>query len=451
MKNISGSSQNSGKNTITPLQPAQTVIFGCGLVIEESEDAFKWLFSTFLKAVEDKHPVGILTDQNRAMELAIKAVLPNTIHRWCKWHIFYKAKEHIGPNLYSKTSDFKDKFHRVLNHTRTIDEFEGAWNSLIAEYDLHSNTWLQDVWDKRDRWAPPYFKDFFFAKMTTTQRSECMNHVLKAYVSPSSTMHNFVKQYDKFIADRIAAEDKLEFDTSKDARQPRCGSPIERKAAKVYTDTMFAKFSDQVMMHIGCRNLPDKYIKKRWTSNAREGNKSRFNMHAAASRTHRHTLLFEACMDLSSKGDASVDAYHVAMRKITEALQEIRLMPTQEDATAILQVHTTSTHLSAESDDECANEMEDEDILEAQLHDDVLPPNRRKKRGRPRTARLKSAAEGGVRTKRKCSFCQEKGHYRTGCPQNPENLTKSKINKVCKKCQLPGHNTSTCGDPPLHT
>ena len=51
--------------------------------------------------------------------------------------------------------------------------------------------------------------------MTTTQRSECMNHVLKAYVSPSSTMHNFVKQYDKFIADRIAAEDKLEFDTSK--------------------------------------------------------------------------------------------------------------------------------------------------------------------------------------------------------------------------------------------
>lgn len=149
------------------------------------------------------------------MELAIQAVFPNTVHRWCKWHVFNKAKENIGPHLYSKTSDFKDKFHRVLNHTRTVDEFEGAWNSLIAEYDLQSNTWLQDAWDKRHRWAPPYFKDFFFAKMTTTQRSECMNHVLKAYVSPSSTMHNFVKQYDKFIADRIAAEDKLQFDTSK--------------------------------------------------------------------------------------------------------------------------------------------------------------------------------------------------------------------------------------------
>lgn len=38
----------------------QTVIFGCALVLEESEDAFKWLFTTFLQAVEDKHPVAIL-------------------------------------------------------------------------------------------------------------------------------------------------------------------------------------------------------------------------------------------------------------------------------------------------------------------------------------------------------------------------------------------------------
>lgn len=38
------------------------------------------------------------------------------------------------------------------------------------------------------------------------------------------------------------------FSYSQDARQPRSGSPIERKAAKVYTDAMFAKFSDQVYM-----------------------------------------------------------------------------------------------------------------------------------------------------------------------------------------------------------
>jgi hypothetical protein len=148
------------------------------------------------------------------MENAIKAVLPNTVHQWCKWHVFNTSKEHLG-QTYSNHPEFKDKFHKVLNHARTIDEFEDAWRSIITEYDLHDNTYLQKVWDDRSRWASPYFKSFFFAKMTTTQRSECMNHVLKGYVSPSSTMHNFVIQYDKFISDRIEAEDRKEFDTSK--------------------------------------------------------------------------------------------------------------------------------------------------------------------------------------------------------------------------------------------
>jgi hypothetical protein len=39
----------------------QTIIFGCAMVREETEDAFKWLFRTFLRAVGNKHPVGILT------------------------------------------------------------------------------------------------------------------------------------------------------------------------------------------------------------------------------------------------------------------------------------------------------------------------------------------------------------------------------------------------------
>ncbi|KAE8766425.1 hypothetical protein D1007_62350 [Hordeum vulgare] len=101
-------------------------------------------------------------------------------------------------------------------------------------------------------------------------------------------------------------------------------------------------------------------------------------------------------MDISSKCDASLVAYHVVMRKITEALQAICLMSTQEDVKGIPQAHTGYTHLFEESDDECANEIEDENILEAELHDDVLPPNPRKKRGRSRATRMKSAAEDGV-------------------------------------------------------
>ncbi|KAM0912865.1 hypothetical protein ACQ4PT_012524 [Festuca glaucescens] len=475
-------------------------------------DDDKWTVTKFLD--DHNHDLTSTPDQNKAMENAIKEVLPNTVHQWCKWHVFNTSKEHLG-TTYSNHPEFKDKFHKVLNHARTIDEFEDAWRSIIEEYDLHDNTYLQKVYDDRNRWASPYFKYCFFAKMTTTQRSECMNHVLKGYVSPSSTMHNFVIQYDKFIADRIEAEDNMEFATSKGNRRPRSGSPIERKAATVYTDSMFAKFSDQVYMsaayniqeirddgtyvtvhmdvenrerwsklvfpvhvnkekdefkcicklfehmgilcchilkvmtHIGYPTLPDKYILKRWTKHARIGaeislESLRKDKDAAASRTHRHNLLFHACMDLSSKGDISVDAFHIAMRHITEAVQQIDLSCTPEQPTTIPHTTAKSTNL-AEPEKESSGSDEEEDAMEEEQHDAVLPPDRRKKRGRPRASRYKKQIEGGIRKKKKCSFCGQKGHYRTGCSENPENATKSKIEKVCKRCKLPGHNSKTCG------
>lgn len=39
----------------------QTVIFGCALIREETDEAYKWLFRTFIQAMNGKKPVGILT------------------------------------------------------------------------------------------------------------------------------------------------------------------------------------------------------------------------------------------------------------------------------------------------------------------------------------------------------------------------------------------------------
>uniref|UniRef100_A0ACD5UH46 Uncharacterized protein n=1 Tax=Avena sativa TaxID=4498 RepID=A0ACD5UH46_AVESA len=126
----------------------------------------------------------------------------------------------------------------------TIDEFEAAWEHLVGEYGLTGNTYMMQVFDCRDKWAKPYFKNQFCAKMTSTQRNECMNHVLKTYVSRSAPLNRFFMQYTKLIADRCGEEDAAQAHTKQVVKSLRAGVPIENHAYKVYTHAMFLIFSD---------------------------------------------------------------------------------------------------------------------------------------------------------------------------------------------------------------
>ncbi|KAM0863434.1 hypothetical protein ACQ4PT_044595 [Festuca glaucescens] len=122
-----------------------------------------------------------ISHQARAMEVAIQQVLPGTTHRWCKWHVLRKAKESLGAH-YTKRGDFQPEFHKVLNGMLTVDEFETAWMILLEKYKLQNNAFMSQIYEVRHKWAKPYFSEKFCAKMTSTQRSESANHLLKENV-----------------------------------------------------------------------------------------------------------------------------------------------------------------------------------------------------------------------------------------------------------------------------
>uniref|UniRef100_A0A0A9FX48 Protein FAR1-RELATED SEQUENCE n=1 Tax=Arundo donax TaxID=35708 RepID=A0A0A9FX48_ARUDO len=202
----------------------------------ETIDSFKWFFREFVNMMGVKAPQTILTDQARAMEVAIGEVLKETIHRWCKWHILCLAKENLG-DAYSKNSDFKDAFHKILNDMLTIEEFEKAWKELMEKHGLQEHPFIEKIYAIKEMWAKPYFAGVFCAKQTSTQRSESANHMFKGYCLPGSPMHQFVTQYMKLVAERDEQTDYEERMNKLAKKSVTFNFGMERHAAaKVYTD-----------------------------------------------------------------------------------------------------------------------------------------------------------------------------------------------------------------------
>ena len=119
---------------------------------------------------------------------------------------------------------------------------------MIEKYGLQTNAFLTQLYEVRGKWAKPYFMGVFCAKMTSTQRSESANHLLKGYVPPGCPMHLFIRQYEKMQFDDNSEESYQEKRTK---LVVTCGGivlkqniPVEVHASQVYTRTMFEKFGE---------------------------------------------------------------------------------------------------------------------------------------------------------------------------------------------------------------
>ncbi|KAK4348029.1 hypothetical protein RND71_034368 [Anisodus tanguticus] len=370
----------------------QPVLFGCALLINESEASFSWLFRTWLTAMCWKPPVSITTDHDRVIRLAVSQVFPETRHRFCKWHIFKECQEKLS-HVLSEYINFEAEFHKCVSLMDSIEEFEAYWFTLIDKYDLGENEWLQAIYADRKKWVPVYLRGTFFAEMSITHSSDSMNSYFDGYVNASTTLQQFIKLYEKAVESRYEKEVKADYDTMQIAPVLKTPSPMEKQAAGIYTRKLFMKFQEELvetltflatkvddkesttifqvakfgeshksyLIHYNvreikascscqmfefsgllCRHiltvfrvtniltLPQCYVLKRWTRNAKSGvmleeQTSNLSNSCQESCTVRYNNLHREALKYVDEGAKDEERYKVAMDALREAANKVAI------------------------------------------------------------------------------------------------------------------------------
>ncbi|CAN4108543.1 unnamed protein product [Withania somnifera] len=205
--------------------------------------SFTWLFRTWLSSMNNRPPVSITTDQDRAIKAAVNLVLPGTRHCICKWHILREGQERLG-HVYMAHPSFYGELYSCINYSETIEDFESSWASVLDKYNLGKNEWLQAVYNARDQWAPVYFRDTFFAALPLNQG---VTSFFDGYVNRQTTLPVFFKQYERALERSLEREIASDVDTNCITPVLRTPSPMEQQVANVFTKKVFAKFQEELV------------------------------------------------------------------------------------------------------------------------------------------------------------------------------------------------------------
>ncbi|XP_020262716.1 protein FAR1-RELATED SEQUENCE 5-like [Asparagus officinalis] len=228
----------------------QSILLGCGLISKEDTETFIWLFTKWVECMDGCAPQGIITDQARSMKNAIEIVFPNTRHRWCLWHIMKKLSEKLG--RYTEYEAISSTMKGVVYDTQSPQEFEIQWNEMVDMYGLEDYDWLCELYEERNRWVPCFVKNYFWAGMSTTQRSESMNAFFDGYVNSKTSLKQFVEQYENALRSKTEKEMQADAESFSKVKATTTTYDMESQIQGVYTLAKFKEFQAEFMGKIYC-------------------------------------------------------------------------------------------------------------------------------------------------------------------------------------------------------
>ncbi|CAA0830570.1 RNA-binding (RRM/RBD/RNP motifs) family protein [Striga hermonthica] len=88
---------------------------------------------------------------------------------------YFSAKKDSDPSFFFKFDvDESNRLRRLIWAESSKEEFERSWKDCIQKQQVENNSWVNETYLKRSKWAEAYLRGHFFGNMKCTQRCEVM-------------------------------------------------------------------------------------------------------------------------------------------------------------------------------------------------------------------------------------------------------------------------------------
>ena len=197
-----------------------TVVFGCGILSDETILSYVWLLEAFLEVMHQRHPRSLITDGDAAMARAIEIVLPAADHRLCSWHIEQiMLKRFRGAKL--------NNFRKFIYSAMEEGEFDRLWKEFRANHNIkQDNLWVNMMYQQRRKWAATFTRGRYFLGMQSNQRSESLNSRLHNHLDRKMSLVWSIMSSAPFT--KISADE------------------LEKSAAQTFTPVIFRRVIIQI-------------------------------------------------------------------------------------------------------------------------------------------------------------------------------------------------------------
>lgn len=222
----------------------QLCVFGCAFMTNESEASFTWLFQTWITSMSGRCPISLVTVLDDVIEASSEKVLPSVCHRFCKRDIFSKCKVKLA-DTYASHPCFKVEFKKLVNESESVEQFEVGWNEFLVKYYVENDVWLQHLYSIRQKWIPTFVRYTFFAEIQTP-KLETVHKFFQRHSITTTTLRDIVTQFDKAIISQYEIE--VLSDSTTICSRPVLQSPstMEKHASDVYTREIFDVFQAEL-------------------------------------------------------------------------------------------------------------------------------------------------------------------------------------------------------------